>query len=319
MRRTNSADLKTGFRAAALLAAAFSLGSLAGAADNEKPAPTHADVSYGPHERNVLDYWQAQSAKPAPLAVFIHGGGFERGNKAGIPAKALRELLGAGINVASIHYRFIEQAPLPAAHYDSRRAIQFLRSKAADWNIDKSRVAAFGSSAGAQISMYLAFHDDLAQPESADPIERESSRLTCVGTIGGQTTLDDEWWLKHIPGYTERHHDFLKRFGLSDRTAYLAAIADTSALPLVSANDPPIFMTYSMSPDAPVPEGEKAQGWKVHHVVFGVALKEKMDALGVESHLVYPGAEDKEYSDISQFLLAKLQGKSPAKKPTASQ
>src|SRR5262245_19417240 len=44
-----------------------------------RPTPTHADVSYGPHERNVLDLWLAKSDAPTPLVVFIHGGGFING------------------------------------------------------------------------------------------------------------------------------------------------------------------------------------------------------------------------------------------------
>ncbi|MGH9339313.1 MAG: hypothetical protein ACRD1R_06950, partial [Acidobacteriota bacterium] len=50
----------------------------------DKPAPDKANVSYGPHERNVLDFWQAGSSKTAPLVVYIHGGGFRAGDKSSI-------------------------------------------------------------------------------------------------------------------------------------------------------------------------------------------------------------------------------------------
>ena len=61
-----------------------------------------------------------------------------------------------------------------------------------------------------------------------------------------------------------------------------------------------------MPPDAPVPEDpRRARGWKIHHVIFGVKLKEKMDALGIESHLKYPGANVK-YDSIPQFFIEKL-------------
>ena len=175
-----------------------------------------------------------------------------------------------------------------------------------EWKIDKSRIGAFGSSAGAQLCMYLAFHEDGVQRDSVDPVERESTRLSCVGTIDGQTTMDVDWWIQNIPGYDKPHQDFPARFGLTDKAAYHAAVSDTSALSLISAGDPPIYMTYSMSPDAPVPNGEKAQGWQIHHVQFGVVLKQKMDALGLESHLIYPGNPDKDYQSMTQFLTAKL-------------
>ena len=54
-----------------------------------------------------------------------------------------------------------------------------------------------------------------------------------------------------------------------------------------------------------MPDGEKATGWMVHHVVFGSELKKKMDALGIEADLKYPGARTK-YQSTAQFFVAKL-------------
>src|SRR3990170_137734 len=51
------------------------------AADAKQAAPTHANVSYGPHPRNVLDFWQAEGNGPRPLLVYIHGGGWVGGDK----------------------------------------------------------------------------------------------------------------------------------------------------------------------------------------------------------------------------------------------
>ena len=82
-------------------------------------------------------------------------------------------------------------------------------------------------------------------------------------------------------------------------------VKDISALSLISKDDPPIYMSYGMKPDDPVPTGAKAQGWKVHHVVFGVKLKEKMDSIGVEADLQYPGARTK-YRSRERFLITKL-------------
>lgn len=144
----------------------------------------------------MLDFYGAHSPGVTPLVVFVHGGGFRAGSKEQINPGTLRELLAAGISVAAINYRFVQQHPLPAAHHDARRAIQFLRSKAGEWKIDKAKFGAFGGSAGAQLCTYLAFHDDMANPLSYDPIERESTRLAAVATTGGQTTMDLDWWLR---------------------------------------------------------------------------------------------------------------------------
>ena len=143
----------------------------------------------------------AESKKPTPLAIYIHGGGFVAGDKEKVSRQILKQLLDAGISVASINYRYLSiDTPLPTSHHDSRRALQFMRSKAKEWNIDKSRVAAFGGSAGAQICMWLAYSDEMAKQKSKDPIERESTRLTCVVTMGGQTTNEIEFWKQMITG-----------------------------------------------------------------------------------------------------------------------
>jgi len=280
--------------------------SLAMGQPRGKPAPTHGNVAYGPHERNVLDLWLAESDEPTPLVLYIHGGGFRGGGKESLSGPVLKELLAAKISVAAVNYRLISHKRLPAAHHDCRRALQFLRSKAHEWNIDKTRVGAFGGSAGAQLCMYLAFHDEMARPDSADPIERESTRLTCVATNGGQTTMDFGWWQKWVPGYDRPHRDPFEAFDAKTEADLKRIVADVSALPLISADDPPIHMSYGMAPDAPVPsDPARAQGWKVHHVIFGVKLKEKMDALGIEADLNYPGAKPK-YPSIPAFFKAKL-------------
>jgi len=274
-----------------------------------KPAPTYANVSYAAPAHDVLDFWKAASAKPTPLVLYIHGGGFRGGSKDGINAQTLRALLDAGISVAAIDYRFIQEAKLPAAFHDCRRALQFLRWRAPQWNIDKTRVGAFGGSAGAEICMYLAFHDDMAKPSSPDPVERESTRLQCVATIGGQITLDLDWWVKWIPGYEKPPRDRTEVVGNRPESEIRAALRDVGALYLVSPDDPPIYMRYGMAPGDPVPKDpKKARGWKMHHVIFGVKLKEKLDAAGVENYLVYPGVQVK-YASPADFLIDKLKGR----------
>src|SRR5439155_20039994 len=101
----------------------------------------------------------------------------------------------AGISVVSVNYRYISQSqevvpPVKAPLHDAARALQLVRSKAKEWNIDKERIGASGGSAGACSSLWLAFHDDLADPNSSDLIAHESTRLWCAAVSGAQTTLD---------------------------------------------------------------------------------------------------------------------------------
>ena len=88
------------------------------------------------------------------------------------PRQQLKGFLDAGISVAAIRYRFVDGKDIifPAPQHDGARAVQFLRSKAKEWNIDSDRVACYGGSAGAGISMWIGFHEDLADPTSDDPV-----------------------------------------------------------------------------------------------------------------------------------------------------
>src|SRR5687768_10270288 len=93
--------------------------------------PTHADVSYGPHARNKLDFWRANGTAPRPLLVYIHGGGWTGGDKKQ-DARAIQLYLDQGISYAAINYRLTGESPLPAPVHDAALAIQFIKSKAAD-------------------------------------------------------------------------------------------------------------------------------------------------------------------------------------------
>ncbi len=288
-----------------------------------RPEPSFANVKYGEHERNVFDIWLADTDEPAPLAIFIHGGGFKSGSKDKLKSNNLSKLLDAGISVAAINYRYATIAPLPAAHHDARRALQFIRANADEWNIDKDRVAAFGGSAGAQICMWLAFTDEMANPDSTDSIERESTRLTCVATAGGQTSNGSEFWKRMIGpllGDDQKLESLSRPLGdvtgpeqvrkamWGVRTLEEAdKIASRySAIDIVTADDPPIFMSYGMSPDAKLPsDPKKVRGWLIHHVNLGLALKERTDALNLETHLMYPGAQP-QYENLVDFFADKL-------------
>jgi acetyl esterase len=275
-----------------------------------KPAPTQANVSYGPHQRNVLDFWKAESDKPTPLLVFIHGGGFVAGSKEGANGAWIEDCLKSGISFASINYRYTTQSPYPAPMLDGARAIQFLRSKAAEWNIDPKRIGAFGGSAGAGISMWLGFKDDLAKADSADPIERQSSRLTCVGSIGGQSSYDPLQIKEWLGGRAWEHSAFKPFYAVKTNDEFekpeVRKLAhDASVINHLTKDDAPVFFFYN-EPDAPL-SNESQPGTGIHHPKFAHILKEKMDALGIAT--VYRHATDGKQPPGQQEMIAWLKKK----------
>ena len=251
----------------------------------DRPAPTYEDVKYGPHERNVLDFWKADRKEPAPVIIYIHGGGFVTGDKTNLNSLVVDFFLKAGISFASISYRYATQAPYPAPMLDGARAVQFLRSKAAEWNIDSKRIGVFGASAGAGISLWIAFHDDLAKPDSSDPIERQSSRVLCVGSLAGQSSYNPLTIRQWIGGHAWEHPALLYLFGLHSTADFekpenQKMFEDASPITHLTRSAPPVAMYYDQAEDALPPEATSAQG--IHHPKFGHMLKEKMDALGIE-------------------------------------
>ncbi len=245
--------------------------------------PTHADVKYGPHRRNVMDLWLAKSDQPTPVLVSIHGGGFRGGNKSVSPG-LLNACLESGISVVAITYRFSSDAIAPASFLDSARAIQTIRHKAKEWNFDPTRIAASGGSAGAGISLWLGFHDDLADPNSTDPVLRESTRLTCMVVSAGQTSYDPRFIRKLIPEADTYKHSALAELYDADLEDLdnlpeekYRLMEEVSPINHLTKDDPPAMLGYGGSLDQKITNASIG----IHHARFGQALKEKMDPLGI--------------------------------------
>ena len=257
------------------------------------PAPDLRDAQYGSHERNVLDLWMAESDTPTPLVLYFHGGGFFAGDKETLGSGRLGMYLNAGMSVAAINYRLTiaNRAPAPAAYLDGARALQFLRYNAGKWNLDPGLVASTGGSAGAGISMYLAFHEDLADPDCADPIAKESTQLTCIAVTNGQSSYDPRFAERiGIPRPNfERHQFFLPFYGIAadeiDTPRAYKLYEQAAPITYVSRAAPPAWLSYSL-PNEDVGE-DTPLGLIVHHPRYGIALKERLDELGVECVVQY--------------------------------
>src|SRR5436309_8435677 len=93
------------------------------------------NVPYGKHPRQVLDFYQARADQPTPVVFYIHGGGWQAGDKKINP----RPFLDKGISVVAINYRYVKngveekiEPPVKAPLEDAARALQFVRSRAAE-------------------------------------------------------------------------------------------------------------------------------------------------------------------------------------------
>ena len=282
-------------------------GGKSGTGRRPQVPPTHANVKYGPHDRNVFDLWLPETKPESgrfPVLIYFHGGGFVGGDKSGfVPTQYLQ----AGIACVSAHYRFVdgEKTLSPAPMYDGARVVQTIRHRAGEWHLDPGRIAVSGSSAGAVITMWIAYHDDLKNPDAKDPVERESTRVTCIAPLNAPTNLMPEWIRSHIGGAKYIHGSYAKMFGvradepLSAETIEL--IKKSSPWELVSKDDPPTLLVYNGKPGGiPLPE-DASTGRSIHHPYFGKALKAKLDALGVECHF-QAGTDPRKGTMVVDFL-----------------
>lgn len=289
----------------------------------ERPIPSIAEYAYGDDSpRQRFDFWKAESNIPTPVVLLIHGGGWKNGDKTGYGMNPIQKYLQEGISVAAINYRFIDQAmeqgvepPVKAPLMDAARALQKIRAHAREWNIDPNRIGATGSSAGACTSLWLALHDDLADPNSSDPVARHSSRLACAAVVGAQTSLDPKQlreWISnsvyggHAFGFAARGRSREQEFALllENREKVLPWIGEYSPIELVSKDDPPIFLEYPKQTSTPVIGGKEPD--PTHSAIYGIQLRKACQAVGVKCDLVFPENKDSPFADSKEFLIHHL-------------
>jgi len=279
---------------------------------------TFENEKYGTHERNVFDIWLAKSDEPTPIVIYIHGGGFTGGDKSKyyLSNDWLR-FLDNGISVATINYRFLNQPPygILASMYDSKRCLQYIRYNAEKFNIDKNRIACTGGSAGAGTSLWLAFSDEMAEPENSDPVLRESTKLTCAGAFATQSTYDIFQWddilgipLSQTP---EQLHSIARAFGFIsaenvDLRNETAIRKNLDFLAKMHKNAPPIYIHNRHR--AGTPENQDDVN---HHPIHAVTLKNKAETVSLEAVVYAPelGIEDPSGKDLVDFFIEKLTSK----------
>lgn len=282
-----------------------------------KVVATIPDVAYGDHKLQRFDLWPVPDAKePTPLVLFIHGGGFRGGDKSLLKRGLVETCHKAGVALAAMNYRLTDSGPYPMQMHDAARGLQTIRHRAKEWNIDPERVVCFGGSAGAGISLWLAFHDDLADPNSDDPVTRQSTRVLAGGAMNGQSTYDiyifRKWF--EIPdlamGSAMPAFYGIESEADIEKPAIKALMKDASPISHLDGNDrASVYMTYSR-PNSKVTRDTESAVW-VHHVLLGLKLKEAMESLGLECTVTAPDMQsDKSpYDSLEDFLISKAKGK----------
>ncbi len=278
---------------------------------SQGPAPTRENVSYGAHERNVFDFWNADAEGPRPLVIFIHGGGFTGGDKSKWrEAPELKRLLDSGVSCAAINYRFRKDAPIQEILRDAARALQFLRSQSAEFGLAKDKIAGWGGSAGAGTSLWLATRDDLADPTAEDPVLRESSRLQAAVLQNTQATYDltrwesflgpsdPSWW--QSPDEAAEFYHFSVMEDLKKPVA-LPILRECDMLSWIGPGDGSVFIS-NRQPDGP----SKDRNHYLHHPAHAREIHLACEKAGVPCFWAEAPALAGKKSDPVQFVLGAL-------------
>ena len=273
-----------------LAATLITVGSLGA---NEKPVhplsiPTVKDAHYGAHEKERMNFWQFESDQPVGVLLDIHGGGWMGGKKAESQNPHNRR---KGYHLASISYPLAnEGAQQPEMLNAALRAVQFLRYKAKEWNIDPKRIVVSGGSAGGCSSLLVALHDDVANPKSSDLVERFSSRVAGAMVAGAQTTMDPFVIKERIGEKTFGNPMPYKPFGaetieelMANWDNYKDLVLECSPITHLSKDDPPLHLYYNVMREFPTTKS----GNGIHSPIFGEIMLEACQEMGVECHLQY--------------------------------
>lgn len=270
-----------------------------------KPIPTKADIPYGPHPHQLLDVYLPPKGN-GPLPVVIWFGGLWK------PAKGapVDRFLPAGCAAIAVQTRVMGDAieakiapPISVCLLDGRRVVQFVRLHASEWNLDPQRIAVAGSSQGALPALYVACAGERADPRSADPVERVSTKVTCAGAHRSQPSIDPKRMQEWVPGVEWGVPSLGCGFAesLKRREELLPLISRWSPDALLNKDAPPIYFENNWG--LTKPDDVKEMDYRVHAPGWGLGFQKIARQHGVTCYVKYPGHPSEKFADIWDFLV----------------
>ncbi len=213
-----------------------------------------------------MDAWIPEGAGPFPAVVLAHGGGWEAGDKVTYLTPLLEPLARAGFAWFSVDYRLTPQVRHPVQLDDLRRAIRFVRARAADFRVDPNRIALVGESASGQMALQVAGGPCPPQAPAPDFVDRQPCHVQAVVSFYGVYDLEE---LVEGPAGL----GLLRRlFGLETLDGEARSLLrQYSPLHRVHAGMPPVLLIH----------GTEEFLWKQ-----GVRLRDRLRELGVEHELL---------------------------------
>jgi len=152
------------------------------------PAQAERDIVYatvGGRDLLLDLYRPEKAAKPLPVILWVHGGGWRKGSKNSI--NRVGGILSRGYALVSVDYRLSGEAIFPAQIEDCKAAVRWVRANAHRYGLDPDRIGAWGSSAGGHLVALLGTTGDVKQFDAHGANLDQSSRVQAVCDWFGPT------------------------------------------------------------------------------------------------------------------------------------
>jgi acetyl esterase/lipase len=292
--------------AAAIVLSAWGVAASPSASASRVSAETIRAVRFGPEPHQLLDLYlpaRTGGASRVPAIVYLHAGGWIAGSRANVADVGMAQVA-RGYAIASVDYQLATPGgggSFPAALYDVKRAVRFLKAGAENWGLDPARIILMGSSAGGHLAALSAASDGRLEPDLTGPLAAVDSTVIAIVDIVGISDLTTFSTTPH-PWAAPFTADFLGcpiRNGQAACPARLLRAA--SVAPYVSAASPPIFMAYGAVDNLVVPSTQGAplaHAWaESHHGDPRSAVYEVVPGAG---HNI--GAAQIDMIDLDHFL-----------------
>jgi acetyl esterase/lipase len=251
---------KNAWHSLVLPLAAAALASAAAA----EPKKT-ADIEYARSASQALklDLYQPESAKAAPLLVYVHGGAWENGSKNQMPLAALVE---HGYAIASIDFNPASVAPFPGQVHEIKAAVRFLRAKAAKYGYDASRIGILGASSGGHLAALVGVTSGQRDLEGTLGDDRDtSSSVQAIVSYFGASNLTTILKQSTPFGLSVREPSLKRLLGAAPAENEAVAKLASPVFHL-DATDPPLLLLHGdQDPQMPVNQSLELEGAYLEH------------------------------------------------------
>jgi len=234
----------------------------------------HCNIPYANDtlQRHLLDiYVPGKNTVKRPVVIWFHGGGWRKGDKNSAMDnmdETVREMIQKKYTIVSVNYRYSSTDKFPAQIQDCYQAVEFIYEHAAEYNLDRSRIAVMGFSAGGHLAALLGLSNDNKindfYPKAQSPRFKVKLIIDYYG-ISDLVTLTG-------PGATDPH------IGVTLLTGASAAdrpdlSRKASPIQYIDKNDPPCLIFH----------GDRDEAVSLDQSIL---LKSELDKAGVKNELM---------------------------------